>query len=503
MRRRDSQEVHVALAGRLLRVEAAAGSKIFDPLHRIFFTNVLAFDLDDDTPAYTLTGDGSPLTAVLEAVRYLDEAGFEVVLNDVAADVTAAARADESEFSAARDAGAQLKRHPERTVVVPGLKRALKPYQIPAVVHLARVVHAANFSVPGSGKTAIALAAFAILRAARVVKKLVVVGPRSAFMPWEEEVAASFSRKLRSVRIVGPKTKRMRLYRVADKAELVLLTYQMASNDAQALSGFLRRHEVMLVLDESHNIKRLEGGKWAETLIGLAPLAAKRVILSGTPVPNSILDLWSQVEFLWPQNSPLGARGDFKYRADTRDEATIKEAREAVSPFYWRIKKEDLGLPRPKYYRIPVPMSKYQRAIYNVIAAKVLGELVKAPEERIKLRMWRRARMVRLLQAASNPALLAQDSTEFRIPPIDASGLPVDRVIEKYTELEMPEKLRIIDALVRKLVARGRQVLIWTSFVHNLLTLERQLADLKPGTVYGAIPRDEEEIGRASCRERV
>lgn len=493
MSRPARNEVRVTLTGRTLRVEAAEDSPVFKPLHRIFFTNVLAFDLDESAPAYVLAGDGSPPASVLEAVRYLKEAGFSVALNNAAAEITASARADKSESRNAREIGIRLKRQPQKWVAVPGLRRALKPYQIPAVAHLAGVVHAANFSVPGSGKTAIALAACAILRAARAVEKLVVIGPRAAFMPWEDEAAATFFRRPRSVRIVGSKMRRTRLYRAADRAEVVLLTYQMASNDAQDLAGFLRRHKVMLVLDESHNIKRLEGGRWADTLIGLAPLAAKRVILSGTPVPNSILDLWSQVEFLWPHNSPLGERGAFKYRAETGDEATIQAAREALFPFYWRIKKEDLGLPKPKYYRIPVPMSKYQRAIYNVIAAKILADIVKAPEERARLRVWRRARMVRLLQASSNPTLLAQYSTEFRIPPMDASGLPVDRVIDQYSTFEMPEKLRAVEALTRKLIGRGRQVLIWTAFVHNLLTLERQLADLKVAKLYGAIPRDAEE----------
>ena len=138
-------------------------------------------------------------------------------------------------------------------------------------------------------------------------------------------------------------------------------------------------------------------------------------------------------------------------------------------------------------------MSRYQSAIYSVLAAKVLSDLVQAPEERAKLRLWRRARMVRLLQTASNPALLARYSKEFRIPPIDASGLPVAAIIDKYSEFEIPEKLRTLDELTRQLVAKGRQVIIWTAFIHNILTLEQRFADLKPAKLYGDIPRDESE----------
>lgn len=482
----------MSLSGQELRVETVSTSTLFSAPHRIFFTNVLSFDFDEDGPAYVLTG-GESLGTVNEIIRYLEEIGFPIALNQEASQISAAARNDQAARQIAQEVGSKLKRRPQRTIEAAGLKRPPKPYQVPAVAHLINVPHAANFSVPGSGKTAIVLMAFAALRSSRAVEKLVVVGPSSAFTPWEEEARATLTLGLRSLRITGSKTRRTRLYRAADRATLVLLTYHMASNDAEELAAFLRRHKVMFVLDESHNIKRLEGGKWAETLIGIAPLAAKRVILSGTPMPNSILDLWSQVRFLWPNNSPLGEREEFRYRAGGSDEPALEATRHALFPFYWRIRKEDLGLPKPRYYRIGVSMSRYQRAIYSVLAAKVLGELVRAPEERAKLRLWRRARMVRLLQTASNPALLAQYSKEFRIPPIDASGLPVDAVIEKYSEFEIPEKLRALDELTRQLVAKGRQVIIWTAFIHNILTLEQRFADLKPAKLYGDIPRDERE----------
>lgn len=487
------EAVRLSVKARSVKLEAREGSDVFEPVHRIFFTNVLGFELDADAPAYVLAESDSLAAITLESLEYLNSTGVPVVLNDAAAEIAERARIDKTELRRSKRIGADLKQSPITSVSVPGLRRPLKTYQVPAVAHLTSVAHGANFSVPGSGKTAIALAAFAILRAEGAVEKLIVIGPRSSFMPWEEEAAATLSEALQPLRIVGARRARTRLYRNADKADLLLLTYQMASNDARDLERMLRDHRVMLVLDESHNIKRIEGGKWADTLIGLAPLAAKRVILTGTPVPNSITDLWSQFEFLWPQNSPLGGRDDFRYRAKLSDEATIEASRAAIAPLYWRVRKEELGLPPPVYHTIPIPMSKYQQAIYNVIAAKVLADVVKAPEQRDKLRLWRRARMVRLLQAASNPALLAQYSQEFRVPPMDASGLPVDRIIEKYSDFEMPKKLQVVETLTRTLVTQGRQVLIWTTFIHNLLTLERQLADLGPATLYGAIPRDAEE----------
>ena len=104
----------------------------------------------------------------------------------------------------------------------------------------------------------------------------------------------------------------MKLYREATDAELILITYQMATNDQERLKTFLRQNSCLVVLDESHNIKRLEGGTWAPTLIDIGAYASKRMILTGTPAPNSVVDLWSQMTFLWPNPPILGTRDEFK-----------------------------------------------------------------------------------------------------------------------------------------------------------------------------------------------
>src|SRR5262249_4265642 len=292
--------------------------------------------------------------------------------------------------------------------------------------------------------------------------------------------------------ISGDRGARQRLFRKADEAELILLTYQVASIDTEDLRSLLRRHKTMLVLDESHNIKRLAGGKWADAVLSLAPDAARRVILSGTPVPNSLHDLWSQITFLWPRSELLGSREQFRYRVENNSTAA-DELRSELAPLYWRIKKADLRLPAPWFHPVRLEMKPYQKAIYDVIAAKVLADSVKAPVERSKLRIWRKARMVRLLQAASNPALLTKYSTEFEVPPIDAAGLPVTQIIEHYPRYETPPKIEFIRQLVPQIVERNEKVLIWTVFVHNIETLANILQQFSPGVVYGGIPKDDTE----------
>lgn len=468
-------------------------------LHRIYFVNVLGFEPSADPAGYVVgISEASNPRLLNKVVDYLRDQQFELELSPAARDAMQRFQTASDDLAAARDRGRSIKARSitaarTRPVEVPKLKRPLKPYQAGAVTHAIAVKNAANFSVPGSGKTAVVLSVFSILKARKEVEKIVVIGPRSSFLPWEEEFLACFLTKPRSVRVSGTRGKRIRLYRQAETAELVLLTYQMASNDRDKVSSFLQDHKCLLVLDESHNIKRLEGGTWAPALIDLGAYAVRRMILTGTPAPNSAADLWSQMTFLWPNPPVLGTREQFKFQLGREDPGSLERVRDQLSPLYWRTRKSELHLPKPRFRRVSLQLRPYQQAIYTVLAVKILSEVVKAPTERVRLRVWRTARMVRLLQAASNPALLTQYSSEFQVPPLSAAGLSVDELIRDYHKYETPVKVDFTVKLARELIKKKEKVLIWTAFVHNIRTLERSLRDFQPRIVYGDIPKDEDE----------
>ena len=431
--------------------------------------------------------------ALIELIEYLGEQDAPPVINQRLKAIIEEFQGASADLIAARNAGQNIKSMPPDFVEVPHFKRPLKPYQIPAVAHAVAVGNGANFSVPGSGKTSIALAAFAIFQERKDAEKLIVIGPRSSFVPWDEEFQLCFLRKPHSIRISGSRHRRMKLYREATDAELILITYQMATNDQERLRTFLRQNSCLVVLDESHNIKRLEGGTWAPTLIDIGAYASKRMILTGTPAPNSVADLWSQMTFLWPNPPILGTRDEFKLHIKAEESRSLPEIRKELFPFYWRIRKKDLHLPPVRFRSVELDLRPYQKAIYQVLAAKVLSEVIKAPTERARLRVWRTARMVRLLQAASNPALLTQYSTEFQVPPLSASGLSVDELIREYHKFETPAKIDFTVKLARGLVKKNQKVLIWTAFVHNIRTLENSLRDLNPRIIYGDVPKDVDE----------
>lgn len=493
-----SDKVKINIVNEQLIVSMPPDSPFLEGMHRIFLANVIGLepisDNSESFSGYTLNNkNGNISDTIIELIEYFKDEGGEVDFDVESNHIVTAFEQGSSDFQDSEAVGLKIKTNIPEKIDVPGFKRELKKYQVGPVAHMVEVGNAANFSVPGSGKTTVTLAGYSILKNRGIVDKIVVVGPRAAFMSWEDEFLGCFGIKPTVVRITGAASMRRKLYRKASAAELILISYQMIANDVNRLSAFLSDHKVLLILDESHYIKRMEGGKWANTVLKLAPLATRRVILSGTPVPNSLEDLWSQMTFLWPNPKVLGTTSEYKDRINSLGNGAADEIRTVLKPFYWRIHKSDLKLKRPKFHRIKVTMRPYQQAIYDAIAVRILSEIVKAPEERMSLREWRRARTIRLLQVSSNPTLLEEYSDEFRVPPLDATGLPVSELIEKYPEFEVPPKIEAVVELTEKLINEGEKVLIWTSFVHNITVLQKLLEKHKPRIVRGDVPKDKNE----------
>ena len=459
---------------------------------KLYFMTILDLNYDTKCTYSRQSKDdviGDAIT-IHKISQYLNKKGKACRLDDAAKRLVGALENAQTELEKDREKGIAIKAADQVTIDLPSnFIRELMPYQKKSVKHLTEVDHAANFSVPGSGKTTMVYAAYSILKNKGEVDKIVVIGPRSSFMPGEEEYEACFGERPNSLRVVGLQASDFR--ETVEDAELILLTYQMATNIHSELIKFLDGSNCLLVLDESHHVKRFEGGSWARMIIRISPHAKRRIILSGTPMPNSLLDLWSQFTFLWPFKNLLNESQSFKVLADSRVGREV--IKQQVKPFFCRVTKSELGLPNPSFKQISIPLMPIQQAIYNKLKERILEELQEAPQDKVKLREWRSAKMVRLLQAASNPALLAKGSEEFMIPPLNATGLPIVNLIENYTSHEIPSKLIKAVSLAKEIMRSEEKVIIWTTFVQNVRTLENMLKDARPIVIYGDIPKDASE----------
>ena len=465
---------------------------IFDWEHQMFFTLAAEYELDEIRKLYYFS-DKNRLNSILtETVDNLTEEEIEFEIDAAVAKILSQINAQQEEYeSVALLSDLNFQEADQKSLHTSGLVRVLKPYQQSALGHLLAVRHGANFSVPGSGKTTVIYAAFDSLRGEGIVEKLLVIGPRSSFMPWEEESRACFGSPLVSSRLSGAKTTRQSIYLQSAKYDLFLCTYQTASNDLDDIINLCKQHRMFVVIDESHNIKKLREGVWSEAALLISPYAARRAILSGTPVPNDYRDLWTQITFLWPGEQVLGDRLSYGYRC--QDESGMTKIRQSVRPFIYRTTKSQLGLPEQKFHTHECDLSPYQASIYRALSIKFLQELKLRPDEQIIVRQWRKAKMIRLIQTASNPALLARYSEEFDIPPLSGEDASVIQLIDKYPQYETPSKISLLLGLIGDLLSRGEKVIIWTSFIHNIKMLQSMLQNAEVFLVYGEIPRDKSE----------
>jgi SNF2 family DNA or RNA helicase len=372
-------------------------------------------------------------------------------------------------------------------------KRQLTPLQRDGAANMVRARNCANFSVPGAGKTTVALAAYEVAREAGIVDKLLVICPRAAFQPWEDEFDQCMSRDRHSARLTGSRDQRLDTYLHLDAIEVLLCTYQMAANDLDDLIALCRANKVFLVLDESHYVKRFDEGVWAGAVLGLATHAERRAILSGTPMPQSPFDLWSQFTFLWPGRNLLGNR--YQFRRELESEG-VGPMLGRIRPFFVRTTKAQLNLTLPDIKPDIVQLSPIQKQVYEAIAGQIRTEWPAHVHDQID--DWQRARTVRLMQAASNPALLSEFCYEFKIPPLSATGAPFEQLVQHYSDYEMPAKLVRAIELAQRETRKGNKLIIWSSFVKNIEMLYAMLKDVAPTyLVYGAIPRDfSEDIDR-------
>ena len=210
----------------------------------------------------------------------------------------------------------------------------------------------------GLGKTLQAIALLSKVHEEKKKKSMVIM-PKSLIYNWENEIKR-FSPKLK----VGIYYGINRDFSSLKKVDIILTTYGTIRNDIENL---LKQKFDLLILDESQNIKNINS---QTTKAVLLLNAKKRVALSGTPIENNLLELYSLFRFLNPEmfGSVQEFTNDYivpiqKYS----DTSTIEELRKKIYPFLLRrVKKEVLAdLPDKIEKLVYVDMNDEHRRFYE------------------------------------------------------------------------------------------------------------------------------------------
>lgn len=285
-----------------------------------------------------------------------------------------------------------------------------------------------------------------------------VVCPSSLVFNWVSE-AEKFTPDLKAVALEGPD--RMQALENNEDADIFVTSYALLRRDEKV---YRDHHFRVIVLDEAQHIKNPEAkvSKAAHRLQGDV-----RFALTGTPIENSVRDLWSITQFALP--GYLGKRSDFSERfekplqkSDGAD-AVQKRLSRRLRPIVMRRLKEEVApeLPEKIEQVIYCDLTKKQQEVYQKILQESRATILDAQGGR--KRMLALTALLRLRQTCCDLRLLGLNDVE----PEDASV-----------------KSDALGELLENAIEGGHRVLIFSQFVEMLQILVPDLAGRGIGFCY-------------------
>ena len=438
---------------------------------------------------WVFSGENS-LSVISKVVNYLQVQELKYEMDDALTTDFAEIEDLRTKLSEALQSGKELKEGYIPSTLTRGflsyineeLPRQLKPHQTKAALHLLLVQNAANFSVPGAGKTTVVLAVFVWLKKLGVVDSLFVVGPPSCFRPWRDEFTATIGREPVFEILAGRSIseRHLKYYRPDEQiAELYLTTFQTLQRDVDKAKYLLSRKSTsfFLVVDEAHYIKQ-QGGSWAQSVLDIAPYAERRCVLTGTPFPHSYLDAINIFDALYPRVSPLAGnqKAVLENFVKTKKQSEAAELlKETIDPLFYRVRKVDLNLANQEFLEpCLVTMGEIERLLYDTIRDRIK---LQSKEDFFRdlqtTQNLQRGRMIRMRQAISYAGLLVSAVDGYDEYLIEQDESLAAKIID-YDSLETPSKIIALLNMIRELREDGQKIVIWSNFIGTLNLIKRR-----------------------------
>ena len=382
-----------------------------------------------------------------------------------------------------------------RSIVDGEMSRKLRDRQMWDSFFMCAMQKSANFSVPGSGKTASVLGMYAYLRNKGLVKRILVICPKNAFGSWMDEFSVCFDgiEPLRVLNIHNPiykntKQRNAALQYDSGRCNLILVNYESVGGVLNSLIQIVDK-DTLLVFDEVHKVKRVNG-EYAENALQLSHEACYVVAMTGTPIPNSYTDIYNLLHILFPHE--YDEFFDFTVhmlRNPGTDE--VSAINDKLQPFFCRTTKDQLGVPKAN--------------------DDILCLAEATPEENLLLRILQMrygnnklALLVRILQMESNPKLLLQalNLSDFAYLLDDSSDIAEIDYVDYSEEVKAliescgkATKFKQCVELAASLVEQKKPVIIWCMFVNSIEQLARALDKLGICTrcIYGEVPLEDRQ----------
>ena len=296
--------------------------------------------------------------------------------------------------------------------------------------------------------------------------KFLIVVPTSLAYNWEHEFD-SFASQIKKAICIGSKEKRKHILKDLNKINVIITTYGLLREDEEIYENL---NFNTMIIDEAQNIKNNHAGI---TKVVKSIKAETKFALTGTPLENSILELWSIFDFIMPGYLANLTKFQSKYKIkdfDEDSEILIKGLSKQINPFILRRKKSDVvkELPEKLINDIYIDLKNEQKKLY-------VAELNRVKEEMDKI----------IKEEGMNKArfLILQLLTKLRQICIDPSI-----VYDNYTDGS--NKIEQLENIVSEYTKNNHKVLIFSSFKTALNIVKEKLnnAKIKTYMIDGSVP---------------
>lgn len=337
------------------------------------------------------------------------------------------------------------------------------PHQLEATNFLVQNSEAALFDEQGVGKTKEVIDAVITILKQKKSEAALIICPKTLMHVWQNEI----KKHSYLIPVVIEGVGKTKGYKFLSFANMYIINYEGVKAELDIIKLLLEARKCLIVLDESQRIKDPDSQTF-KAINAARELVSRRIILTGTPVANKAIDLWSQFYFL-DGGKTLGEDfGAFKkdYKDSNLTKEKLAELQAKIRPKSIRRLKDDvLELPEKIYKTVLVELSPRQNEIYKKLKEELLIEIVNTDEKVIideaKAIL---KKLLRLVQVASNPGLLIPDYQE------------------------VPCKFTKLDELLKEIMESNEKVIIWSSFVGNVKTLRNRYRGLGSLNIHGEIP---------------
>lgn len=339
-----------------------------------------------------------------------------------------------------------------------GLAATLREYQLQGFAWLSNIFANRLGGVladdMGLGKTLQTITLIAKAVEEGETRPFLIICPSSLAFNWMQELAR-FAPGLSALNICGVPEKRSELFTLIPAQNVVVISYALLQRDQEALEA----HAFAAVfLDEAQHIKNPGSGR---TKSAKAVKADSRYALTGTPIENSLGELWSLFDFVLP--GYLFTYRRFKEEIerpimDGADAGKLRELKHRIAPFMLRRTKQEVltQLPRKTEQVVYCPMEKAQREAYLSVLAffdtRLLPLLEKDGIQTHSLEIL--AALTRLRQICCHPGL----------------------ALEKYAGAPSG-KLDLLFEIIDQAVDGGHKTLVFSQFTGMLDLIQAGLAE--------------------------